>query len=195
MSENNEKQYFDLHTKGIGYLGRARTVEVKRGTPFLAVGVTAIHGPADDVQKVYFDCRVNGTEAQKLVSQYMDRINDRNAKVLVGFTLGDLYTDPFVYEKGEKKGQPGAGLKARLLRLSFIKIDGEAVYKADAGEQGEPADAPQTPAAEAAPASDLPAEVSLSKDDPDFQARKAELKEKGYKFDGQTKTWKLPAAA
>ena len=41
----------------------------------------------------------------------------------------------------------------------------------------------------------LPEEVSLSKDDPNFEVRKSELKKKGYRFDGQAKVWRLPKAA
>ena len=51
-------------------------------------------------------------------------------KVLIGFKLGDLYAETFVYEKGKKQGETGVSLKARLLFISWIKVDGETVYKA-----------------------------------------------------------------
>ncbi|MFZ5533422.1 MAG: DUF3577 domain-containing protein [Pseudomonadota bacterium] len=123
-------KYFDLHISGLGYLSRAREVKPKRSTPFLAVDVTAIHGHADDVQRVRFDAKVTGAEAQKVIRDLMDDINDRDRKVLAAFKLGDLYLDQFTYETGEKAGQTGISLKTRLLRLAWVKVDGEFVYRA-----------------------------------------------------------------
>jgi len=123
-------KYFDLHISGIGYLSRAREVKPKRSTPFLAVDVTAIHGPSDDVQRVRFDAKVAGSEAQKVIRDLMDDINNRDRKVLAAFKLGDLYLDQFTYETGEKAGQTGVSLKTRLLRLAWVKVDGEVVYRA-----------------------------------------------------------------
>ena len=65
-------KYFDLHISGLGYLSRAREVKPKRSNPFLAVDVTAIHGHADDVQRVRFDAKVAGSEAQKVIRDLMD---------------------------------------------------------------------------------------------------------------------------
>jgi hypothetical protein len=123
-------KYFDLHIQGIGYLSRAREVKPKRSAPFLAVDITAIHGPADDVQRVRFDAKIAGAEAQKVIRDLMTEINDRNRKVLASFKVGDLYVDNFVYETGEKAGQTGTSLKTRLLRLEWVKVDGETVYRA-----------------------------------------------------------------
>lgn len=39
-----------------------------------------------------------------------------------------------MYQSGAKKGETGVSLKGRLLRLGFIKIDGETVYQAQADE-------------------------------------------------------------
>jgi len=123
-------KYFDLHISGLGYLSRAREVKPKRSNPFLAVDVTAIHGPSDDVQRVRFDAKVAGSEAQKVIRDLMDDINSRDRKVLASFKLGDLYIDQFTYETGEKAGQTGISLKTRLLRLAWVKVDGEFVYRA-----------------------------------------------------------------
>lgn len=123
-------KYFDLHLNGLGYLSRAREVKPKRSNSFLAVDVTAIHGHADDVQHVRFDAKVAGSEAQKVIRDLMDDINNRDRKVLAAFKLGDLYIDQFTYETGEKAGQTGISLKTRLLRLAWVKVDGEFVYRA-----------------------------------------------------------------
>jgi len=123
-------KFFDLHIQGIGYLSRAREVKPKRSSPFLAVDITAIHGPADDVQRVRFDSKIAGAEAQNVIRDLMAEINDRDRKVLAAFKLGDLYVDQFTYESGEKAGQTGTSLKTRLLRLAWVKVDGEFVYRA-----------------------------------------------------------------
>lgn len=229
----SESQYFDLHINGLGYLNRAREVSVRRGEPFLAVEVNALHGAADDPQYTRFDCRVNGQEAQALIREYLEQINDRGRlaadgttlrhKVLAGFRLGDLYPDVFTYQKGPKQGQTGVSLKARLLKLKWLKVDGQMVYKAEpdpASSESSESKANQANAcrpvrpqatdqafdqvAEPRMALDeadddldalLPEAVQLSKDDPEFVTKKDRLKSQGYRFDGQTRTWRLPATA
>ncbi|QXH87701.1 DUF3577 domain-containing protein [Pseudomonas shahriarae] len=125
----NETKYYDLHTRGIGYLCRAREVQVRKAEPFMAVTVAALHGAADDVEYTYIDCRVTGAEADTLIRHCKDEINSGD-KVLVCFTIGDIWISPFTYQKGDKKGQPGASLKGRLLYLSMIRINGETVFRA-----------------------------------------------------------------
>jgi hypothetical protein len=124
MQDQAQPKYFDLHATGIGYLNRAREVPVKRGQPFLAVDVSALHGEADNVEYTRFDCRVSGKEAQAIVRRLMPAI-EAERKVLVGFKLGDLYAETFTYQRGEKQGQTGVSLKARLLRITWAKVDGE----------------------------------------------------------------------
>ena len=141
-------KYFDLHITGIGYLSRAREVKPKRSSSFLAVDITAIHGPADDVQRVWFDSKIAGAEAQKVIRDLMAEINDRDRKVLAAFKLGDLYVDQFTYETGEKAGETGVSLKTRLLRLEWVKVDGKTVYRAPARESA--ASVPQDQDQEAA---------------------------------------------
>jgi hypothetical protein len=129
-SATTEKSYFDLHTKGIGYLGRVRDVAPRKGEPFLACTIAALVGSENDVEYRYFDCRVSGSDAQKAVRKCEKAVN-ADKKVLVGFTIGDLWADTFTYEKGDRKGQTGVSLKGRLLYIGWIKIDGKEVYKAE----------------------------------------------------------------
>jgi hypothetical protein len=197
------EKYFDLHVVGIGYLSRAREVPVRRGELFVAVEINALHGAADQVQYTRFDCRVAGAKAQALVRQFMSRINDREAKVLIGFRLGDLYPDVFTYRSGDKAGQTGVALKARLLTVQWIKVDGEMLYTAptDAVPPGDEAEGgtgeASTPGhrAEDDVSAYLPEAVCLSRDDPDFLSKKARLRASGYRFDGKHKVWRLTAAA
>jgi hypothetical protein len=124
-TSNTSPKYFNLHTAGIGYVSRIREVPVKRGAPFLACNISALHGAADAVEYTKFDCRVSGGEAEKLIRRCMDAVAEEK-KVLVGFNLGDLYPD--LYTKAD--GTPAVSLKARLLRIDWIKIDGQHVYTA-----------------------------------------------------------------
>lgn len=122
-----DNPYFDLHVTGIGYLSRAREVETKRGGTFIAADISALHGSKDDVQYTRFDCRVSGTEAEKIIRRVMPHLAV-DKKVLVGFKLGDLYPELFTYKSGDKHGETGVSLKARLLRITWVKIDGKKVY-------------------------------------------------------------------
>lgn len=136
MSNSNDTQYFDLHITGVGYVNRIREVTPKRGDAFWACDISALTGPADDVEYRRFDCRVSGQEAQKLVKKFNATVADRKEKganepkILIGFKLGDLYTDTFTRTKGDRAGETAVSLKARLLFINWVKVDGEKVYEA-----------------------------------------------------------------
>lgn len=119
---SNEKSYFDLHTSGIGYIQRVREVPVRggrRAQPFLACTIAALVGPARDPSYRYFDVKVSGAEAKKLVQRYIG-VDDPKQRPLVRFRLGDLWGDAYIRDKGEQKGQAAASLKARLLKAKLI---------------------------------------------------------------------------
>jgi hypothetical protein len=125
---NSSNEYFDLHVTGLGYLRRARLVKPKQGqrfNPFWAVEVNAFHGRSDSVNFVYFDCRVSGEEACKVIQDLESNINNKDRKVLAGFRIGDIVPDTYV--KGD---ETRVSLKGRLLRLGWVKVDGEVVYTA-----------------------------------------------------------------
>ena len=129
MSTNESKQYFDLHTTGIGYLNRVREVTPKEGTPFLSVTIAALRGSVDNAQYTHFECRVSGKQAQELVRQLKPAVEGKS-KVLIGFTLSDLYAEVFTFKSGDKAGDTGISLKARLLRIAWAKVDGQPFYTA-----------------------------------------------------------------
>ncbi|NWB12747.1 DUF3577 domain-containing protein [Pseudomonas sp. D5002] len=153
MAHTNHSQeattYFNLHTVGIGYLNRVREVQVRRGQPFMACDIAALHGATDAVEYTRFDCKVAGGEAERLIRLYMDAVNAEK-KVLLSFRIGDLWIDPFLYEKGARQGQPGASLKGRLLFIDWIKVNGTFEYKAPARQEAR-APAEQTPTGESYP--------------------------------------------
>ena len=132
----NNVTYFDLHINGIGYLNRIREVKPKKGQSFWACDINALSGASDDVSYTRFDCKIAGADAEALVKRCV-KATEEKRKVMLGFKLGDLWTDTFVYQNGEKKGQTGVSLKARLLYISFIKIDGEMVFQASKRESSE----------------------------------------------------------
>ena len=129
MSTNETKKYFDLHTTGIGYLNRVREVTPKEGTPFLSVTIAALRGSVDNAQYTHFECHVSGKQAQQLVRQLKPAV-EGNSKVLIGFTLSDLYAEAFIFKSGDKAGDTGISLKARLLRIAWAKVDGQPFYTA-----------------------------------------------------------------
>ncbi len=142
-TQTNEAKFFDLHTTGIGYLNRIREVKPRgKGKPFMAVTVAALRGSTDEAEYSYIDCNIVRAEAEKLIRRSQAAV-DAGKKVLVSFRIGDIWTDAFTYEKGGKKGQPGASLKGRLLFIGWIKVDGQTVYEAKprevetVAEQGE----------------------------------------------------------
>lgn len=154
-TSSSETTYFDLHTKGLGYMSRVRTVTPKKGESFLACDINALNGPSDSPDYRRFDVIVTGAEAQHLVRRCENAANG-NRKVLIGFRLGDLWPDLFTYSSGDKKGTQGVSLKARLLFISWIKIDGKLEYKyvPKATEQSTQYDAPTTSCAP--PPGDIP---------------------------------------
>jgi len=131
MSNEDTNKYFDLYTTGIGYLNRVREVTPKEGSPFWSVTIASLRGSVDDVQYTYFECRVSGQQAQKLVQQLKPAVEGK-LKVLVGFTLSDLFAEAFTYKTGDKAGETGVSLKARLLRVGWAKVDGQPFYREQA---------------------------------------------------------------
>ena len=129
MSTNETTKYFDLHTTGLGYLNRIRQVTPKDGKPFLSVTLAALRGSVDNAQYTHFECRVSGKQAQEVVRQLKPSVEGK-AKVLLGFTLSDLYAEAFTFKSGDKAGETGVSLKARLLRIAWAKVDGQPFYTA-----------------------------------------------------------------
>ena len=137
MTNRNTKDYFDLHTQGIGYINQVREMTTETGSPFLSVTIGALWGRVDNVQYTYFECRVTGREAQKLVRTLQPAV-DGNMKVLVGFKVSDLEPELFTFTKGRHAGRTGVRLKAQLVRIAWAKVGGVPFYSAKA-EQAEAA--------------------------------------------------------
>ncbi|MDR5804931.1 DUF3577 domain-containing protein [Caballeronia sp. LZ001] len=138
------RKYFDLHLRGLGYLSRVRDVTSRgngrsKAKPFLACSISAFHGdPNVDNGIVYLplDLIVSGEKAKEAVRSVMDDANDRDVKVLVAFRSGDHYIRTFE-RTGNRAGETGSVLKGRLLKLFWIKVDGQEVWR----DEGDDADA------------------------------------------------------
>lgn len=125
MSET-EIKYFDLFTTGLAYVNRVEDVVPEEGEPFLAITLAALRGSADNVQYTRFDARVAGVQAVSAIERVKAAVqNDR--KVLIGFTLSGLYPQTFSFKRGERAGGAGVALKARLIKVSWARIDGTVV--------------------------------------------------------------------
>ena len=72
---------------------------------------------------------MSGKQAQEIVRQLKPAV-EGNLKVLIGFTLSDLYAEVFTFKSGDKAGDTGISLKARLLRIAWAKVDGQPFYTA-----------------------------------------------------------------
>ncbi|MEL0585490.1 MAG: STY4534 family ICE replication protein [Candidatus Thiodiazotropha sp. (ex. Lucinoma kazani)] len=127
MSNNESPKYFDLHTTGIGYLNRLHEVTPKEGNPFLSLTIAALRGSVDNAQYTHFECRVSGKQANDVVRQLKPAVEGKS-KVLIGFTLSDLSAETFTFKSGDKAGETGISLKARLLRVSWAKVNGQPFY-------------------------------------------------------------------
>ncbi|MDH2434806.1 STY4534 family ICE replication protein [Pokkaliibacter sp. MBI-7] len=148
---SQEPAFFDLHVNGIGYLNRVRYVQPKKGDGFWACSIAGLRGNRNSPDYTYFDVHVTGETAKQLIARSVNAVKAGH-KMLVSFKLGDIYPETFTYEKGDKAGQTGVGLKGHLLLIRWIKKDGEFVYqmpKAD-DASGAPADTAGTPGANAA---------------------------------------------
>ncbi len=105
---NSQKEvtYFNLHTTGIGYLSDIREVTPKKGDSFLACRIAALVGESSAPEYRYFDMKVVGEEAVKLIHRCEEAVNAKK-KVLISFVMADLWYDTFTYTKDNdyhKKG-------------------------------------------------------------------------------------------
>ena len=137
-NQQGEDEYFDLHTRGCGYLSRVRWVTTnsrgRKSEPFLCCAINALHGDVNDPSYTYFDLRVTGVEAQQLIAS-LENYVEQKRRVFIAFRIGDIY--PHVYERkvkdqtGKVTGTETAALiKGRLLYVTHAKVDGETIYSA-----------------------------------------------------------------
>ena len=124
---STKAEHFNLNIKGLGYLSNIRRIETLTGS-FLSVVINALSGPTDNPTFVRFDAIVAGKEATDLISRCQKAV-DEDQKVLFGLTLSNLTSDIFTLNKGDHVGEQRVSLKARLIKVDWIKIGQQMVYK------------------------------------------------------------------
>ena len=129
---NRTTDYFNLTIKGLGYLSNVRQVNHQNGS-FLSCVIHALSGPTDNPSYTRFDVVVAGKEATSLIGRCVKAV-DEDKKVLLGFNLSNPSTDIFTLSKGEHAGEQRVSLKARLIKVDWIKIGSEMVYKSEKAE-------------------------------------------------------------
>lgn len=214
-TQNDQAKFFDLHTSGIGYLNRSRTVNPTQGNPYESVSIAALHGRSDSPSYSYFDTRVVGSDALDFVKQHKDTINDRASKVLVRFKVGDGTASSYEVKSGDNKGNRNHVIKARLLQITWASINGEVVLQTDqsAGEYQSSTESMDEQSADNQPAIDSsghapveeqpsvessdqrPAVVQLDPNDPEFETKRTRLKKAGYRWNRDQAAWMLSEAA
>ncbi|AHG20627.1 hypothetical protein Z042_14110 [Chania multitudinisentens RB-25] len=124
-----QTSYFNLHVDGLGYLSTIREVTTANGS-FLSCVINAMHGATDKPDYTRFDVTISGKEASALIRRCQKAV-DEEKKVLLGFKLSNLTADVFTLTKGDHAGETRPTLKARLIKVSWIKVGQEMVYKSE----------------------------------------------------------------
>ena len=91
-TNNTINEYFDLHTTGVGYVNRIREVTPKQGDAFMACTIGALRGSKSAVEYSYFDCRVSGAEASKVIRR-LDKACEENKLDVANMLLQALEMD------------------------------------------------------------------------------------------------------
>jgi hypothetical protein len=122
-----------LRVTGIGYLRRITEATTPAGAPFTACDIFALTGKSGSRQLRRFDALVLGQVAQALIRQCRTALEARQ-EILINFCMRDVLAHTFTYSKGKKAGQLGSCLKSNLVRIYWIKIDGEFTFQAEPSE-------------------------------------------------------------
>ncbi|BDR09213.1 DUF3577 domain-containing protein [Comamonas thiooxydans] len=133
-----QREFFNLHANGIGYLSRVRWVTPtgrgRKAEPFLACAISALRGATDSPDYTYFDLRVSSAEAIELIESLQKEVDERR-KVLISFRIADLYAHSYERDVRDQGGRPTgqkelAGLiKGRLILVNSVRVEGELVYQ------------------------------------------------------------------
>lgn len=132
-----QSSYFNLHIDGLGYLSNIREINTATGS-FLSCTINALHGSTDKPDYTRFDVTVSGKQTTSLIRRCQNAVNEEK-KILIGFKLSNLTADVFTLTKGDHAGKSRASLKARLIKISYIKVGQDMVYKAEKPESADSA--------------------------------------------------------
>ena len=192
---SNDTKYYDITIRGVGNLYRPRIVKPKEGNnnEYKAIDINMLNGHEDNVKYVRFSTKIVGNHAKEVLTRHWDRLvkADRDGQEILAQAV---ITDPRPASYQTKQGEVRHYIQGRLVWLSFIRIDGEEIYKAPPREANG-ASSQTSSTNEDTSEETLPATVKLSKEDPNFEQRKTELKKQGYRWDNKQVAWVLRTAA
>ncbi|CAM3620903.1 hypothetical protein BS639_24235 [Rouxiella silvae] len=129
LTQPSKSEYFNLNIKGLGYLSSIRQINAQSGT-FLSCVINALSGVTDNPNYVRFDVTVASKEASSLINRCQKAV-DEDKKVLVGFTFSHPSTDIFTLKTGKYAGEQRVSLRARLVKVDWLKIGQDMIYKAE----------------------------------------------------------------
>lgn len=139
QAQANETKAFDFIAEGVGYLNRIRDVKpAGKARPYLACTINVMMGTADAVEYVSVDCKVVGKVAAEAIKVLRPHVEAKK-KVIVGCRVGDPRPEFYeVTDRESGESRRREGLKARLLQLTFAKVDGQKVEIPLVAREGKP---------------------------------------------------------
>ena len=199
----NKDRAYNVIVTGFGFINRIKEVTPQSGNPYLACDVGLLQGVGDNVTRVYLQCTVRGKNAIDVIRRYFTGANgvveqSENTTVVASMKFGGIRSELFEYSKGEKKGEKGVALRSSLLDITWLKIGDQVVNLESADQQAaNGAESQAQTATEGEPpfVQEIRNEygqngfVKLSKDHPEFEARRQFLKSKGFTWDKQQEAW------
>ena len=179
----DKPKYFDTILSGIAYLNRLREVKPENGKPYIAVDANLLTGKEGAVKYVLASCTVIGKEAASVLHEHWDRITAADTHTLAQVRIGDSRPDSFMTNDKTTKHV----IRGRLLRIGFLRLNGEEVFKAEprgnVGATNKPAASP------AGGSEESDTVVKLDTDDPEFEQKRRDLKLHGFRWNPQQKSW------
>lgn len=121
----SNSNYINLQARGIGYLGRVRSVKVRKGNDFMSATINAMSGEMGvekGISYTPFDVKAVGKDTEELLKRFEADAADDTKRVTVQFTIGDFTIHTFDYKQGPRQGQVGTQLKGRLLKIQRVWI-------------------------------------------------------------------------
>ncbi|GKW25793.1 MULTISPECIES: STY4534 family ICE replication protein [Pectobacterium] len=143
-------EYFNLNVTGLGYLSDIRHVTGPNGA-FISCVINALSGQKDNANYVRFDVTPAGKETIALIKR-CEKSVDEDKKVLINFTLSNLSPSIFTLNSGDHAGEQRVSLKARLIKITRIKVGQEEVYKAEKSDSSDSTPVQNSPATAASKA-------------------------------------------
>lgn len=142
-STHPQKSFFNLTAKGIGWINRIRAVKKGRHT-FYACTFNALRGEEDEnghVEQTTFELLVKGSKAKDHFIRILENGYTKEDKVWASLDISDIRPD--LNDAGapnsfvRKDGTHLVVIRANLLRINYLKLNGEYVVHAEKPAESE----------------------------------------------------------